>query len=111
MKQMSRAYKELALDLQQPHDGEQEHYLALVLALKNGAETSRGLVPQKAAALAPAQQAAMVKAYQKSLDDLMRWIDALSQDIQNREWDDARKVMAAIKQQMTYGHRDFRLEN
>jgi hypothetical protein len=111
MKQMSSAYKELLFDLQQPHDVNKAHYLALAAALKSGAETSRGLVPKKAAALPPDQGAALVKAYQKRMGDLIQWIDSLTQDIQNSQWDDARKVMGVLKQQMTYGHQDFRLKN
>ena len=111
MKQMSRAYKELSFDLQQPHDANKDHYLTLAATLKTEARTSRGLVPKKAAALPADQQAAMVKAYQKRMGDLIQWIDSLTQDIQNSKWDDARKVMAAIKQQMIYGHKDFRIKN
>ena len=111
MKQMSSAYKELSFDLQQPHDENKVHYLALTATLKTEAQTSLGLVPKKVATLPVDQQAAMVKAYQKSMGDLIQWIDLLTQDIQNSQWDDARKVMAAIKQQMTYGHKDFRLKN
>jgi hypothetical protein len=111
MKQMSSAYKELSFDLQQPHDENKVHYLALTATLKTKAQTSLGLVPKKVATLPVDQQAAMVKAYQKSMGDLIQWIDLLTQDIQNSQWDDARKVMAAIKQQMTYGHKDFRLKN
>ena len=111
MKQMSGAYKELSFDLQQPSDTNKAHYLSLAGTLKTGAQTSRGLVPKKAATLPPDQQAAMVKAYQKSMDDLIQSIDSLTQDIQSSQWDDAHKAMAAIKQQMTFGHKDFRLKN
>ena len=111
MKQMSSAYKELSFDLQQPHDANKDHYLALAGTLKAEARTSLGLVPKKADTLPADQQGAMVKAYQKSMGDLIQWIDSLTQDIQNSQWDDARKVMATIKQQMTYGHKDFRLKD
>jgi len=111
MKRMSSAYKELSFDLQQPHDANKDHYLALAGTLKTEAQTSRGLVPKKAAALPADQQGAMVKAYPKSIDGLIQWIDSLTQDIQNSKWDDARKVMAAIKQQMIYGHKDFRIKD
>jgi len=111
MKQMSSAYKELSFDLQQPHDANKDHYLALAGTLKAEARTSLGLVPKKADTLPADQQGAMVKAYQKSMGDLIQWIDSLTQDIQNSQWDDARKVMAAIKQQMIYGHKDFRIKD
>jgi len=111
MKQMSSAYKELSFDLQEPHDANKERYLALAGTLKAEAQTSLGLVPKKVATLPADQQGAMVKAYQKSMSDLIQWIDSLTQDIQNSQWDDARKVMAAIKQQMIYGHKDFRIKN
>ena len=111
MKQMSSAYKELSFDLQQPHDANKDHYLTLAGTLKSEARTSRGLVPKKVVTLPADQQGAMVKAYQKSMDDLIQWIDSLTQDIQNSQWDDARKVMAAIKQKMIYGHKDFRIKD
>lgn len=111
MKQMSSAYKELSFDLQQPHDERKAHYLALAGTLKTEAQTSLGLIPKKVATLPADQQGAMVKAYQKSMGDLIQWIDSLTQDIQNSQWDDARKVMGAIKQQMIYGHKDFRSKN
>jgi len=108
MKQMSKAYKELALDLQQPLDANKSDYLALTGTLKTSAQTARGLVPKKAAALPPDQQAVMVTAYQKSMDNLVQSIDGLTQAIQNSQWDDARKIMADIKQQMMDGHKAFR---
>ncbi len=110
MKQMSNAYKALSFDLRQPSDANKSNYLTLAGILKTQAQTSRGLVPKKAAALSADQQAAMVKAYQKSMDDLMLAIDSLTQDIQTSQWDDARKVMAGLKQQMTDGHKDFRVK-
>jgi hypothetical protein len=108
MKQMSKAYKALALDLQQPQDASKPDYLALTDTLKTQAQTSRGLVPKKAAALPPDQQATMVQAYQKNMDTLLQSIDSLTQAIQNSQWDDARKTMADIKQQMFDGHKAFR---
>jgi hypothetical protein len=111
MKHMSRAYKALSFDLQQPSDAHRGDYLQLAGELKTEAQTSRGLVPKKVDTLPADQQGAMVKAYQKSMDNLSRWIDLLTQDIQSSHWDEARKVMAAIKQQMISGHKDFRLKN
>jgi soluble cytochrome b562 len=111
MRHMSGAYKELTFDFKQPSDSNKAHYLALTGALKAGAQTAHGLVPEKADTLPPAQQSAMVKAYQRKMDDLIEWIDSLTQDIQKSEWDDARKAMAAIRQQMIYGHKDFRTDD
>jgi soluble cytochrome b562 len=110
MKKMSGAYRQLALGLKEPHDSDKSVYLTLAGTLKTEARTSRGLVSQKAAALPPAQQDAMVKAYQKRMDTLIAWIDSLTRDIQQCEWDHARKAMGAMKQQMLYGHKDFRTE-
>lgn len=108
MKHMGRAYKELSLDLQQPQDSSKSDYLALAGTLKTEAQTARGLVPKKAAALPADQQDAMVKAYQKSMDDLAQSIDSLTQDIQNSQWDAARKAMDGIQKQMIEGHKAFR---
>jgi soluble cytochrome b562 len=111
MRRMSGAYKELSFDLKQPSGANKLHYLALAGTLKAQAQTSRRLVPEKAEALPASQQAAMVKAYQQRIDYLIEWIDSLAQDIQKSQWDEARKAMAAIRQQMIYGHKDFRTED
>jgi soluble cytochrome b562 len=108
MKHMSKAYKQLALDLQQPQDANKSDYLTLAGTLKTAAENARGLVPKKAAALPTDQQTTMVTAYQKSMDDLIKSIDALTQDLQGSQWDEARKIMASLKQQMMDGHKAFR---
>ncbi|HUB67484.1 MAG TPA: cytochrome b562, partial [Candidatus Methylacidiphilales bacterium] len=79
--------------------------------LKTQAQNSRGLVPKKAAALPADQQSTMVTAYQKSIDDLIQSIDSLTQAIQNSKWDDARKIMASLKQQMGAGHKQFRTKD
>jgi soluble cytochrome b562 len=111
MKQMGKAYKELALDLQQPADASKSDYLTLVGTMKTAAQTGRSLVPKKAAALPTDQQDTMVQAYQKSMDDLIKSFDALTAAIQNSKWDDATKVMAQIKQQMIDGHKAFRTKH
>jgi soluble cytochrome b562 len=111
MTQMHDAYKELSSDLQQPSDANKGDYLGLAGVLNTQAQKARGFVPQKVATLPVDQQDAMVKAYQKSMDDLIQSINSLTQDIQNSDWDDARKAMAAMKQQMIHGHKDFRLNS
>ncbi|MCE0523461.1 MAG: cytochrome b562 [Methylacidiphilales bacterium] len=110
MKLMSIAYKQLALDLKQPTDAGKPDYLALAATMKKESLTARGLVPKKVANLPADQQAAMVADYQKSIDALGVTIDALTQDLQNSQWDDATKQMAAIKQQMSNGHKKFRVK-
>lgn len=108
MKQMGKAYKQLSLDLQKPQDAGKNDYLALAATLKTQAQTSRSLVPNKAEGLPADQQAAMVQDYQKSIDGLIATIDSLTQDIQAGKWDDARKAMADLKQEMADGHKAFR---
>ena len=108
MKKMGKAYKQLALDLKQPQDASKADYLALTATLKTEAQTARGLVPKKVANLYPESRDAMVKDYQKSIDDLGVSIDALSQAIQNSKWDEANKQLVALKQKMIDGHKAFR---
>lgn len=110
MKTIGKAYKELTLDLKQPADANKADYLALTGTMKTEAQKARGLVPKKAAALPADQQNTMVAAYQKSMDSLLQTIDSLSQDIQNGNWDNARKTMDDIKQQMIDGHKAFRIK-
>jgi soluble cytochrome b562 len=109
MKATSKAFKQLNLDLKAPVDASKPDYLALVDTLKTEAQKSRALVPQKAAALPADQQAAMVTAYQKSIDDLTASYDTLSQSIQAGQWDAARATMAKILDQEKQGHKEFRV--
>jgi len=110
MKQMSKAFKALSLDLQQPQDANKADYLTLAATLKTATQKSRSLVPKKVATIPADQQDAMVKAYQKSIDDLSAEIDTLTQEIQAGKWDDARKELATINQQEDDGHKAFRIK-
>jgi hypothetical protein len=108
MKRTSKAFKQLNLDLKAPVEASKPDYLALVDTLKKEAQTARALVPKKAAALPADQQAAMVTAYQKSVDDLTASYDTLGQAIQASQWDAARTTMTKILDQEKQGHKEFR---
>jgi soluble cytochrome b562 len=108
MKRLAKATKQLSLDLKAPVDVSKPDYLALTATMKTEVQKSRALVPQKAAALPADQQATMVAAYQKSMDDLGTTIDTLSQAIQAGQWDAARTAMAKIFDQEKEGHKEFR---
>jgi soluble cytochrome b562 len=108
MQKMGKAYKQLSLDLKQPLAANKADYLALAGTMKTEAQTSRDLVPKKAAALPADQQATMVDAYQKGIDELIGSIDALSAAIQGSQWPEATKQMGVIKQEMFAGHKEFR---
>jgi hypothetical protein len=110
MKKISKAYKQLALDLKQPLDANKGDYLALANTIKTESQTARALVPKKAAALPPDQQATMVTAYQKSMDDFSASVDVLIQEITDSKWDDANKQIAALKMEEDDGHKAFRVE-
>jgi hypothetical protein len=109
MKRTEKAYKQLKLDLVAPVDASKPDYLALVAALKDEAKKDRDLVPKKVATIPADQQAAMVTAYQKSMDDLAATYDTLGQAIQAGKWDDARATMAKVMDQEHAGHKDFRI--
>lgn len=110
MKRTSKAFKQLNLDLKAPVDASKPDYLALVATLKTEAQNARTLVPKKAAALPADQQATMVAAYQKSIDDLSATYDTLSQSIQAGQWDAARATLAKILDQEKQGHKEFRIQ-
>lgn len=110
MKDMGKAYKQLGLDLKAPQDASKNDYLALAASIKAAAQKSRDLVPKKASSLPDDQKATMVAAYQKSMDELIATTDMLATAIQNSQWDDARKAMDTLKQQMLAGHKEFRLK-
>ena len=111
MKRLAKAYKQLTLDLKQPVDASKNDYLALAATMKTEALKGKDLVPKKAAALPTDQQATMVAAYQKSMDDLVSTIDTLSTAIQAGQWDDARKAMDKLHLQENEGHKQFRSKN
>ena len=84
MKKMSKAFKQLSLDLKAPQDTSKADYVALATTMKTEAQADRALVPKKAANLPADQQATMVTAYQKSMDDLVAAIDVLTGQLQNK---------------------------
>lgn len=108
MKNMSRAYKELSKDLKMPVDTDKDKYLALADTLKKESVKAHDLVPSKAEDLPADQKDAMVKAYQKDMDQFGQTIDTLSQAISDGKWDDAQKALAALKQDMIEGHKAYR---
>jgi soluble cytochrome b562 len=110
MQRMARPYKQLALDLKQPSEANKTIYLELAEMMKTQAKVARAQVPSKAAALPPDQQATMVAAYQKSMDDLIATIDGLTADLQSSQWDAANQQIAKLKQQMIDGHKAFRTQ-
>jgi len=108
MKRTAKAFKQLNLDLKAPVEASKPDYLALVAAMKTEAQKARDLVPQKASALPADQQATMVAAYQKNVDELSAIYDVLSQAIQASQWDAARATMTKILEQEKAGHKEFR---
>ncbi len=108
MKKIATAFKQLNLDLAQPVDASKADYVALATTIKTESQTSRSLVPKKAAALPADQQTAMIAAYQKSIDDFSAAVDVLIQELQDGKWDDAKKQLALLKQAETDGHKQFR---
>jgi soluble cytochrome b562 len=108
MQHIKKAYKELSIDLQAPQEASKPDYLNLTASLKTEAQTARGEVPKIANGMTPDQKAAMIQAYQKSMDDFAASIDALAQSIQQSQWDAARKQVATLKQEMVDGHKKFR---
>ncbi len=108
MKHITRAYKQLLLDLKQPQDANKADYVALATTMKTEAQTARGLVPQKAANLYPESRDAMVKGYQKSMDDFSQAIDVLIENLQAGQWDAANKQLATLRMEEDDGHKAFR---
>ena len=108
MKKISKAFKQLSLDLKQPVDTSKSDYVALANTIKTEAQSSSALVPKKAAALPPDQQATMVAAYKKSMDDFGAAVDVLIQELQDGKWADANKQLAVLYQDETDGHKAFR---
>jgi cytochrome c556 len=108
MKQMGIAYKELADDLKQPQEASKDQYLALAATIKDHAKISRELAPRLAQTLPADQRDAMIQAYQKDMDQFMQDVDSLSDALKNSQWDNARKSMVTLQQEMVDGHKQYR---
>jgi len=111
MQRFTKAYKQLSLDLKQPVDASKADYVALAATMKTETQKSHDLVPKKAADLPADQQAAMVTAFQKSIDDLSATVDTLTTALQAGQWDDARAAMKKLGQQENEGHKEFRQQD
>jgi cytochrome c556 len=110
MKQMGTAYKELSDDLKQPQDAGKDQYLALVATIRDQAKMARDQTPRLAQTLPADQRDAMVQAYQKDMDKFMQDVDSLGDALKNSQWDDARKLMGALSQEMFDGHKQYRAQ-
>ena len=108
MQHMKKAYKELSLGLEKPQESGQSAYLSLAQSIKTSALQAREFVPKLAAKLPPDQKAAMVKAYQADIDGLVVSLDGLIRNLKDSKWEEARKDMANLKNEMRDGHREFR---
>lgn len=105
-KAMSKAYKDLLLDLQHPKDSDKSAYLALAGILKTEAKNERNLVPKKAAGLPAGQKNAALMEYHNNVDHLSASIDALILAIKESQWNAADKQMETIKQEIFDGHKE-----
>ncbi len=110
MKQVAKAFHQLTLDLKAPQDADKADYVALATSIKTNSQKAQELIPQKAAALPPDQQAKMVADYKKSMDDLDKAVDVLIADLQAGQWDAASKQLAVLKSQEDTGHKAFRVD-
>ena len=110
MKQISKAFHQLTLDMKAPQDSAKADYVTLATTIKTESQKARTLVPKKAAALPADQQAAMVADYQKSMDDFDQAVDVLIADLQAGQWDAATKQLAVLKDKEGAGHKAFRVD-
>lgn len=108
MKELGGAYKELSTDLKQPQDASKDQYLALAAKMKQVAKAAHDMVPKLAKTLPDDQRDAMVQSYRKDMDKFMTDIDSLSDVLKDSKWDDARKLMDTLKQDMASGHKQYR---
>ena len=108
MQHMKKAYKDLSLGLEKPQESGQSAYLSLAESIKTSALKAREFVPKLAAKLPPDQKAAMVKSYQADMDGFVASVDGLIRNLKENKWDEARKDIANLKNEMRDGHREFR---
>jgi len=108
MKKIAKALKALKLDLKTPVDANKADYVALVATIKAGVSDSRDQVPNKADGLPADQKATMVTAYQKAIDDLLKTVDTLNDDVTKGQWDAANKDIDSLLAQEKDGHEAFR---
>ncbi|MFA7343719.1 MAG: cytochrome b562 [Terrimicrobiaceae bacterium] len=108
MERMKKACQELSLGLEKPQENSQATYLTLAGIIKTSAIEARDLVPKSAAALPPDQKAAMIKSYKESMGVFVGSVDGLIQNIKDSKWEEARKDIVGLKNEMKDGHREFR---
>jgi soluble cytochrome b562 len=56
----------------------------------------------------PDQKAEMGKSYQADMDGFVVSVDGLIRNLRDSKWDEARKDIANLKNEMRDGHREFR---
>jgi len=110
MQQLGKAYKELANDLKQPDETKKSEYLALAATMKDQAKAAHDLEPKLAKTLPPDQRDNMTASYRKDMDKFAQDIDGLSDALNQAKWDDARKLMETLKQDMFSGHKQYRVQ-
>lgn len=108
MERMKKDYRQLSLVIENPQESGQSAYVSLAESMKASALKAREFVPKLATKLPPDQKVAMVKSYQSSMDDLVVSIDGLIRNLKDSKWDEARKDIANLKNEMRDGHREFR---
>jgi cytochrome c556 len=112
MKRIKDASKQLDTDLKLTDDTKhaKDADLKSVATLKDEAVKSRALVPKRAQALPPDQQATMTQNYQKDMDAFGQDIETLNQDIQSDKWDPARADFKKLLADEDSGHKAYRMK-
>ena len=111
MKAMSKAGKQLKIDLALPDDKHDKATdLKSVAAIKDGAVKSSSLTPKKAETLPPDQKQTMEQYFQKDMTAFIQDIDTLNADVTGDKWDAARTDFQKLMDDEKAGHKAYRVQ-
>ncbi len=108
MKSMSKAYKQLRIQVADPSQNTSS--LELVAKMKAGAVESRKYEPAEAKSVPEKDRAAFVKAYQEGLDQLIETLGKLEAALKTGKNEDAVILVTALGKERKAGHAKFNPE-
>jgi soluble cytochrome b562 len=107
MKRMATAFKNLGKALKAPDAAQQETYIQWAATIKTEAVKCKDFVPVKISEMPAAQQAPVLKDYQKDMDAFIVSAGVLEKALQEKRWADADAAMKVLGKEKSSGHKQF----
>jgi soluble cytochrome b562 len=104
MNQMKRSFRELKKAMEAPVEADRQKYLGWVADLKQAAEESKTLEPEKTERVPAEQKTAFLEGYRSKMEEMIGQIDQLGQAIEAGKWAEAKSLIGQINQRQREGH-------